>query len=56
MSSEEIDEKVKSSINDIYLAYYGYLNGDQEILKPAWVIEVLGGQYMFDAYSGEIKS
>lgn len=56
MSDEEIDEKVKSSINDIYLAYYGYLNGEQEILKPAWVIEILGGIYIFDAYSGDIKS
>ena len=53
---EQLAEKVKGSINDIYLAYYGYLNGEQEILKPAWVIELLGERYIFDAYSGDLKS
>lgn len=56
LSDEEINEKVKSSINDVYLAYYGDLSGKQEILKPVWIIEILGIKYPFDAYSGEVKS
>ena len=56
ISEEEIYEKVKESISDIYLAYNGDLNGEQEVLKPVWVIEMLGKRYLFDAHSGEIKS
>lgn len=56
MTDEEINDQVRKSINDIYLAYYGDLNGEQETLKPVWAIEILGDRYLFDAYSGELKS
>lgn len=55
LESEKVDEKVKRSIDDIYLAYYGYLNGKQEILNPVWVIEMMDEKYIFDAYSGKLK-
>lgn len=55
IEDEEISERVKNSINDIYLAYYGDLNGKREILKPVWIIEILDEKYLFDAYTGEIK-
>lgn len=56
IEDEEISQRVKNSIKDIYLAYYGDLNGQREILKPVWVIEILDKKYLFDAYTGEIKS
>ncbi|AFS79824.1 hypothetical protein Curi_c28320 [Gottschalkia acidurici 9a] len=56
INSEDINDKVKNSITDVYLAYYGDLAGGQEILQPVWVIEILGDKYVFDAYSGEVKS
>lgn len=56
LTEEEINDEVKKSISDIYLAYNGDLSGEQEVLKPVWVIEMQGERYFFDAYSGEIKS
>lgn len=48
----DINDKVKDSITDIYLAYYGNIVKGQEVLKPVWVIEILGKEYVFDAYDG----
>lgn len=56
MTDEEINQEVKKAISDIYLAYNGDLSGDQEVLKPVWVIEMQGERYFFDAYNGRIKS
>lgn len=56
MTQEEINDEVKKSINDIYIAYYGDLSGQREVLNPVWVIEILENRYIFDAYSGKVKS
>ncbi|MGF7059328.1 hypothetical protein [Brassicibacter mesophilus] len=48
----EIDNIVKSSINNVYLAYYDDLDDASDILKPVWIINMAGYNYAFDAYGG----
>lgn len=52
----DLDEVVKSSINDAYLVYYDNLTEENQVLKPAWIIDVAGYSYIFDAYDGYVEN
>ena len=52
ISRDEIDDMVKSSISNVYLAYYDDIYDSSDILKPVWIINMSGYNYAFDAYGG----
>lgn len=56
ISSEELDENVKLSIKNAYLAYYDNSEKGNQVLKPVWIIDVGGYIYAFDAYDGYVEN
>jgi regulatory protein YycH of two-component signal transduction system YycFG len=50
----KLKDKIKSSINDIYIAYYDpcYKNMGQRLMS-VWVIVIEDTDYIFDAYTGK---
>ncbi|EOD00186.1 two-component system activity regulator YycH [Caldisalinibacter kiritimatiensis] len=54
INKSDLREKILSSINDIYMAYYDTCRQDYgQRLKSVWTININGTTYIFDAYSGE---
>ncbi len=58
IASEELDTRILSSINEVYLAYFNnakqdpYKNEAGKTLVPVWVIDVDGMTFMYHMYSG----
>jgi len=53
---ENIDNMVKASIRNIYLAYYDDFKTEENVLNPVWIINISGNRYAFDAYGGYEKN
>lgn len=56
ISAEELDERVKLSIRNANLAYYDNSAKGNQVLKPVWIIDVAGFEYVFDAYDGYVEN
>lgn len=56
IATEDLDESVKLSIKDAYLAYYDNSMVGNQALKPVWIIDIAGSSYVFDAYDGYVES